>query len=50
MPAHDRFWSDDEKRLLPSGPDSSSDDPEEHVETAEAWPRMAPLQNGKLLA
>jgi len=22
MPAHDRFWSDDEERLLPSGPDS----------------------------
>jgi hypothetical protein len=50
MPAHDRFWGDDEERPLPTGPDSPSNDPEEPVETAQAWPRMAPLQNGKLLA
>ena len=50
MPAHDRFWSDDEERLLPTGPDSLGNDPEEPVEAAQGWPRMAPLQNGKLLA
>jgi hypothetical protein len=50
MPAHDRFWGDDEERLLPTGLDSLGNDPEEPVEAAQGWPRMAPLQNRKLLA
>jgi hypothetical protein len=28
MPAHDRFWSDDEERPLPTGPASTSNYPE----------------------
>ena len=50
MPAHDSFWSDDEERLLPSGPDSPSNYPEDPVEGAQARSWTATLQNGKLLA
>jgi hypothetical protein len=49
MPSHDRFWGDDQERLLPTGPDLPSSDPEEPVEPAQAWP-WAALQNRKLLA
>lgn len=50
MPAHDSFWSDDEERLLPTGPDLPSNYPEDPVEGAQARSRTATLQNGKLLA
>jgi len=49
MPARDRFWSDHEERLLPSGPDSPSNYPENPVEGAQARSRTATLQNGELL-
>jgi hypothetical protein len=50
MPTNDRFWSDDEERLLPTGPDSPSNYAEDPVERAQARSRTAALQNGKLLA
>ncbi len=50
MPQDHRFRGDDDKGLLPTRPDSSSNYPEELVEQAYAWARMSALQHGELLA
>jgi hypothetical protein len=50
VPPDHRFRSDDNEGLLPTGPDSTSNDPEEFVEQAEDRPWTAPLQNGELLS
>ncbi len=50
MPPDHRFRGDDDKGVLPTRPDSSSNYPEELVEQAYAWARMPALQHGELLA
>jgi len=50
VPAHNRFRSDDDDRLLPLGPQPTDGDPEELVKQMESWPRTTPLQNGQLLS
>jgi hypothetical protein len=49
VPADHRFWGDDDKGLLPTGPDSPSNYPEEFIEEAEDRPWTAPLQHRELL-
>ena len=50
MPADHCFGCDEDERLLPTGPDSPSNYPEEPLEGPKARPRMAPFQHDKLLA
>ena len=49
VPADYRFWSDNDEGLLPTGPDSPSNYPEEFIEEAEDRPWTAPLQHSELL-
>ena len=49
MPAHDGFGRNDDERVLPSGPDPSSDYPEELIEWVDARARMSTLQRDELL-
>ena len=49
VPADHRFRSDDDERVLPTGPDPPSKYPEEPVEDAKARPWMPSLQNNELV-
>jgi hypothetical protein len=49
MPAHHRFWSDNQKRLAPLSPHSLDNDPEQLVDSIQLWSSLVLLQNGKLL-
>jgi hypothetical protein len=49
VPAHDGCGRNDDERVLPSGPDPSSDYPEEFIEWVDARARMSTLQRDELL-
>ena len=49
MPAHDGYGRNDDERVLASGPDPSSDYPEELIEWVDARARMSTLQRDELL-
>jgi hypothetical protein len=49
MPAHDGFGRNDDERVLPSGPDPSSDYPEELIEWVDDRARMSTFQRDELL-
>jgi hypothetical protein len=49
VPPDDRFRGDDNEVLLPAGPNSPSNYPEELIKETENRPRTAPLQHSKLL-
>ena len=49
VPPDDRFRSDDNEVLLPAGPNSASNYPEELIKQTEDRPRTAPLQHSELL-
>jgi hypothetical protein len=50
VPTDHCFRRDDDEGLLPTGPDSPSNCPEEPVEAAKARAWMVPFQHDKLLA
>jgi hypothetical protein len=50
VPSDDSFRCDDNKGLLPSAPESASDDPEEPIKYLKPWPAMLPFQHCELLA
>jgi hypothetical protein len=49
VPPNHRFQGDNDGGLLPSGPDSPSNYPEELIEEAEDRPWTAPVQHSELL-
>ena len=49
MPSDHRFRGNDDKRLSPSGPEPSRQNPEELVEYCESWPGMPSFQCRELL-
>jgi len=49
VPTDDCFRGDQDERLLPTGPETPSNYPEESVKVSEALARMAPPQHSQLL-
>jgi hypothetical protein len=49
VPADDRLGAHEDEGLLPSGPDSSCENPEEPVKEPDVWSRMAPFEDRELL-
>ena len=50
VPAHNRFGSDDDDRLLPLRPQPTDGNPEELVKQIDSRPRTTPFQHGQLLS